>query len=54
MDLLLGVVEQDFAVGEGIQHGFESGAIRKVNYGRYENALEHFHRSIREALGEQG
>jgi phenylpropionate dioxygenase-like ring-hydroxylating dioxygenase large terminal subunit len=52
MDMLLGVVEQDFAVGEGIQHGFESGAIRKVMYGRYENALEHFHRSIREALGE--
>jgi phenylpropionate dioxygenase-like ring-hydroxylating dioxygenase large terminal subunit len=52
MDLLLGVVEQDFAVGEGIQHGFESGALRKVMYGRYENALEHFHRSIREALGE--
>src|SRR5271169_18537 len=52
MDLLLGVVDQDFTLGEGIQHGFESGAIRKVMYGRYENALEHFHRSIREALGE--
>lgn len=52
MDLLLGVVDQDFTLGEGIQHGFESGAIRKVTYGRYENALEHFHRSIREALGE--
>jgi hypothetical protein len=23
-----------------------------VMYGRYENALEHFHRSIREAIGE--
>jgi len=52
MDLLLGVVDQDFTLGEGIQHGFESGAIRKVMYGRYENALEHFHRSIREAIGE--
>ena len=52
MELLLGVVEQDFAVGEGIQRGFESGAIRHVNYGRYENALDHFHRAIREALGE--
>jgi hypothetical protein len=52
MDLLLGVVDQDFTLGEGIQHNFESGAQRKVTYGRYENALEHFHRSIREALGE--
>jgi phenylpropionate dioxygenase-like ring-hydroxylating dioxygenase large terminal subunit len=52
MELLLGVVDQDFTVGEGIQRGFESGAIGKVIYGRYENALEHFHRSIREALGE--
>jgi len=52
MDLLLGVVDQDFTLGEGIQHGFESGAIRKVIYGRYENALDHFHSSIRAALGE--
>ncbi|HEY6395548.1 MAG TPA: SRPBCC family protein [Candidatus Binataceae bacterium] len=53
MELLLGVVEQDFQVGEGIQRDFESGAISCVNYGRYENALEHFHRSIRAALGEK-
>jgi phenylpropionate dioxygenase-like ring-hydroxylating dioxygenase large terminal subunit len=52
MELLLGVVDQDFTLGEGIQHNFESGAIGKVMYGRYENALEHFHRSIRQALGE--
>jgi phenylpropionate dioxygenase-like ring-hydroxylating dioxygenase large terminal subunit len=52
LDLLLGVVEQDFAIGEGIQRNFESGAIREVVYGRYEGALEHFHRSIREALAE--
>ncbi len=52
MDLLLGVVDQDFTLGEGIQRNFESGALRKVTYGRYENALDHFHRSIREALDE--
>jgi|SRR5215469_753135 len=52
LDLLLGVVEQDFAIGEGIQRNFESGAIREVVYGRYEGALEHFHCSIREALAE--
>jgi len=52
MDLLVGVVEQDFAIGEQIQRNFESGALREVVYGRYEPALEHFHRSIRRALGE--
>jgi hypothetical protein len=52
MDLLVGVVEQDFAIGEQIQRNFESGVLREVVYGRYEPALEHFHRSIRSALGE--
>jgi len=52
MDLLIGVVEQDFALGEQIQRNFESGALLEVVYGRYEPALEHFHRSIRMALGE--
>ncbi len=52
MDLLIGVVEQDFAIGEQIQRNFESGVLPEVVYGRYEPALEHFHRSIRMALGE--
>jgi phenylpropionate dioxygenase-like ring-hydroxylating dioxygenase large terminal subunit len=52
MDLLIGVIEQDFEVGENIQRNFESGAINEVVYGRYEPALEHFHRAIRRALGE--
>jgi Ring hydroxylating alpha subunit (catalytic domain) len=52
MDLLVGVVEQDFAIGEQIQRNFESGVLHEVVYGRYEPALEHFHRSIRRALGE--
>ena len=50
MELLIGVVEQDLALGEGIQRSFESGAIAQVTYGRFEPALEHFHRTIREAL----
>ncbi len=53
MELLLGVVEEDFAVGEQIQRNFESGAVGEVIYGRFEPALEHFHRSIRDALGER-
>jgi phenylpropionate dioxygenase-like ring-hydroxylating dioxygenase large terminal subunit len=52
MDLLIGVVEQDFTMGEQIQRNFESGVLREVVYGRYEPALEHFHRAIRSALGE--
>jgi phenylpropionate dioxygenase-like ring-hydroxylating dioxygenase large terminal subunit len=52
MDLLIGVVEQDFGIGEQIQRNFESGVLPEVVYGRYEPALEHFHRSIRSALGE--
>ena len=52
MDLLVGVIEQDFGIGEQIQRNFESGALREVVYARYEPALEHFHRSIRSALGE--
>ena len=51
MDLLVGVVEQDFGIGEQIQRNFETGVLREVVYGRYEPALEHFHRSIRSALG---
>jgi phenylpropionate dioxygenase-like ring-hydroxylating dioxygenase large terminal subunit len=52
MDLLLGVVDQDFTIGEGIQRNFETGLLPRVAYGRCEAALEHFHRSIREALEE--
>jgi phenylpropionate dioxygenase-like ring-hydroxylating dioxygenase large terminal subunit len=52
MDLLVGVIEQDFEIGEQIQRNFESGVIPQVEYGRYEPALEHFHRAIRRALGE--
>ncbi len=52
MELLVGVVEQDFEIGETIQRNFASGAASGVVYGRYEPALEHFHESIRVALGE--
>ncbi len=51
MDLLVGVVEEDFAIGEGIQRNFDCGAVDHVVYGRFEQALEHFHRSVREAVG---
>lgn len=48
--LLKTVEEEDFPVGEGIQHSFRSGAQPHITFGRNEPALHHFHRSIRNAL----
>ena len=51
MDLVVHVVEkEDFPVGEGIQHGFHSGAQDHILFGRNEPGLIHFHRSISAAL----
>ena len=50
MAQILSIIDQDGETGEGIQRNFEAGILPHVNYGRYEGALEHFHRSIREAL----
>jgi phenylpropionate dioxygenase-like ring-hydroxylating dioxygenase large terminal subunit len=44
------VVDEDFALGEGIQRGFASGAQTHLTYGRYEVPLHHYHRALREAL----
>jgi hypothetical protein len=52
MDLIVGVLDEDFTVGETIQRNFESGLADRVVYGRFEQALDHFHRSVREALAE--
>ena len=51
MDLTIRtVIEEDFAVSEGMQKGFASGAQDHVNYGRNEPALAHFQKSVAEAL----
>lgn len=51
-DLLLATVEQeDFPMAEGIQRGFHSPAQQAIHFGRNEPALQHYHRSIRHALG---
>jgi len=53
MDLVVHVVEkEDFPVGEGIQHGFHSGAQDHILFGRNEPGLIHFHRSVSAALAE--
>ena len=52
MDLVVHVVEkEDFPIGEGIQHGFHSGAQNSILFGRNEPGLIHFHRSVSAALG---
>lgn len=51
LELLLKTVEEeDFPVGEGAQQGFRSGAQSHIVFGRNEPALQHYHRSIRQAL----
>jgi nitrite reductase/ring-hydroxylating ferredoxin subunit len=52
MDLLIAVVErEDFVVGAGIQRGFHSGAQEHILFGRNEPGLQHFHKSVKRALG---
>jgi len=54
-NLLMATVEmQDFPTCEGMQKGFLSGAQDSIVFGRNEPALQHFHRSVAAALGEQG
>lgn len=48
--LLKTVEEEDFPVGEGIQRSFRSGAQPHIAFGRNEPALQHFHRTVRQAL----
>jgi phenylpropionate dioxygenase-like ring-hydroxylating dioxygenase large terminal subunit len=53
MELLLGVLDEDFTNGEAIQRNFEAGFPDHVVYGRFEQPLEHFHRSLRDVLGSE-
>ncbi len=52
VDLLMRTVEtQDFPMGEDIQRGIASGAQEVFTYGRFEPALGHYHRAVRNAVG---
>ena len=44
------VLGEDFTVGTSIQQGFAAGAQTHVTFGRNEPGVQHFHRSLREAL----
>jgi phenylpropionate dioxygenase-like ring-hydroxylating dioxygenase large terminal subunit len=53
MDLLMATVEkEDFPLAEGVQRGFYSGAQDEILFGRNEPCLQHFHKSVKEALTE--
>ena len=50
--LLMATVEdEDFPMAEGIQRGFHSPAQEAIHFGRNEPALQHFHKSVKMALG---
>ena len=50
--LLMDPVErEDFPLAEGIQRGFHSPAQQAIHFGRNEPALQHFHKSVKQALG---
>lgn len=52
LDLLIRVTDtEDFVLGEQIQQGFGTRAQEAVIYGRNEPGLQHYHRTIKRALG---
>jgi phenylpropionate dioxygenase-like ring-hydroxylating dioxygenase large terminal subunit len=51
-NLLMATVEmEDFPTCEGMQKGFGSGAQDAITFGRNEPALQHYHKSVKAALG---
>ena len=51
LELVLRTVEdEDFPTGEGIQSGFRANAQSEIVYGRNEPALQHWQRTVTEAL----
>src|SRR5215831_19094387 len=54
MDLLMATVEkEDFPLAEGVQRGFYSSAQDEILFGRNEPCLQHFHKSVKDALAEE-
>ena len=51
-DLTLATLKEDFAIGEGIQRGIQSGANRELNFGRFESALACFNNTVAERTKE--
>ncbi len=49
-DLLGAGAEQDFAVARAVQRGLASGANEHLDFGLFEGAIGHFHRTLDAAL----
>ncbi|MEM8769190.1 MAG: SRPBCC family protein [Pseudomonadota bacterium] len=49
-DLTVRTLKEDFAIGEGIQRGFASGANSHINFGRFEGALDQFNLTVDRAI----
>ena len=45
-EILLGAIDEDFAMGESIQRGLGAGANREITLGAFEHALAHFHAQV--------
>lgn len=50
-DITVAVLDEDFALGEGIQTSMDSGALTHIHYGRNEWALKHVNTLIDDCLG---
>ncbi len=50
LEILMHATLEDFAMGESIQQGLDSGANQYFTFGRYEQSLAWFHESIAAAL----
>ena len=50
VDLLLGAVREDLALGESIQIGVHTGANQALRFGRFEHGLQRFHAAVDAAL----
>ena len=47
------IENEDYVMGQFQQQAAESGLLKEIVFGRNEPALHHFHRSFREALGQE-
>lgn len=52
-DLSAKALVEDFEVGEGMQRNFRASDFPRTTFGRYEQALEGFHRSVDEAVAKE-
>jgi phenylpropionate dioxygenase-like ring-hydroxylating dioxygenase large terminal subunit len=54
VDIFLGAIEEDYALGESIQGGLHSGANRHLRFGRAEQSLAWFHEAVENLLAADG